>query len=162
MKPPIHAIALAALAALVVLSFGFAALADEEADGLPAGDGKANLVKTCGECHGYEGIRKQRLSRDDWSGKIDEMVTNGAKATDQEFAAILDYLTRNFGKDSKIWVNTAPFSELKAVLQLTNEEADAILAYRKEHGGFKQWSDVRKVPGVDAQKIEAAKDKMAF
>ncbi len=143
-------------------AFCFAATADEAADRLPPGAGKAAFVKTCSECHGFDSIRKQRLSRDDWSEKIDDMVDRGATATNAEFAAILDYLTRNFGKDSKIWMNTAPFGELKAVLKLTNPETDAIIAYRQKNGRFQQWSDVLKVPGVDAKKIEAAKDIMAF
>ena len=87
---------------------------------------------------------------------------NGARATDEEAEVILTYLTENFGKDSKIRMNTAPFGELKAVLKLTNEEGDAIVAWRKQNGDFKEWTDVAKVPGVDAKKIEAAKDKMLF
>jgi competence protein ComEA len=156
MKPWIHAIPLTAV--LLCL----AAAADEDADRLPSGGGKAAVVKTCGECHNYDNIRKQRLSRDDWSDKIGDMEERGAKATDDEFAAILTYLTENFGKDSKIRMNTAPFEELKAVLKLTNEESGAVVEYRKQNGDFKQWSDVLKVPGVDAGKIESAKDRMAF
>jgi competence protein ComEA len=138
------------------------AVADEEADRLPAGTGKAALVKTCGECHGFEGIRERRLSRDEWSDKIGDMVDRGATASDDELAAILSYLTQNFGKESKIQMNTAPFAELKAVLKLTNDEADAVVAFRARNGAFKQWEDVRKVPGVDAKKLQAAKDLMAF
>lgn len=148
-----------ALAATVLC---FTSVADEEADRLPAGPGKPALVKVCGECHGFEGIRKQRLNKDDWSDKIGEMVEHGAKGTDEEMAALLDYLTQTFGKDSRIWMNTAPFSELKAVLKLTNAEADAIIEYRKQNGDFKQWSDVVKVPGLDQKKVETSKDKMAF
>ena len=148
--------------AIAAAAICFAAAADEAAGRLPPGAGKAAFVKTCSECHGYDSIRKQRLSRDDWSEKIDDMVDRGATATNAEFAAILDYLTQNFGKDSKIWINTAPFGELKAVLKLTNPETDAILAYREKNGRFQQWSDVLKVPGVDPRKIEAVKDMMAF
>jgi competence protein ComEA len=150
------------VAALAAVFLGLAVAADDEADRLPAGEGKQTLVKVCGECHGYESIRKLRLSKDDWDQKISDMVVNGARGTDEEMAAILDYLTKTFGPDSKIWVNTAPFSELKAILKLTNEETDALIAYRKQSGPFKQWQDMSKAPGVDAKKLEAAKDKMAF
>jgi competence protein ComEA len=155
-----HRSRLALVLAAAALSIG--AAGDDAADRLPSGAGKPAFVRTCGECHGYDSIRKQRLSRDDWSEKLDDMVDRGAKATGEEFAAILDYLTQNFGADSKIWMNTAPFGELKAVLKLTNDETDAMLAYRQRNGGFRRWTDVLKVPGVDARKIEAAKDKMAF
>jgi competence protein ComEA len=151
-----------AIATLVALSFGFAFAADDEADRLPPGPGRQTLVKVCGECHGYEGIRKLRMSKDDWDQKISDMVVNGAKGTNEELADVLDYLTKTFGPDSKIWVNTAPFSELKAILKLSNEETDALIAYRTKSGPFKSWQDVAKAPGVDPAKVEAAKDKMAF
>jgi competence protein ComEA len=160
MKPLIRRLLVPAVLAATALCF--TSIADEEADRLPAGAGKPALVKVCGECHGFENIRKQRLNKDDWSDKIGEMVEHGAKGTDEEIATLLDYLTQTFGKDSRIWMNTAPFGELKAVLKLTNAEADAIIDYRKQKGDFKQWSDVLKVPGLDAKKIETAKDKMAF
>jgi len=154
-------ISLAMVGAVLFLGLAWAA-DDDEAGRLPAGEGKAALVKVCGECHGYEGIRKLRMTKDDWDQKISDMVTNGARGTDEELAAILGYLTRNFGPDSKIWINTAPFSELKSIIKLTNEETDALIAYRAQSGPFKQWQDVAMAPGLDPKKVEAVKDKMAF
>jgi hypothetical protein len=148
--------------AAAALSVGFLCLADDEEAGLPAGPGKPALIKVCGECHGYSNIRKQRLNKDDWDAKVSEMVERGAKGSDQEMAAILDYLVTQFGPDSKIWMNTAPFGELKGILKLTNEEGDAIVAWRAKNGAFKEFADVLKVPAVDAKKLEAAKEKMAF
>jgi competence protein ComEA len=49
-----------------------------------------------------------------------------------------------------------------AVLGFTVDESKALVAYRTGHDAFKEWSDVAKVPGVDAKKVEAQKDKMAF
>jgi len=158
-NPFIRGTILTAAAAAIL---GFASVADDEADRLPEGAGKQALIKVCGECHGYENIRKLRMSKEDWSQKIDDMVTNGARGTDEELAAILGYLTQTFGPDSKIWVNTAPFGELKSVLKLTNEETDALIAYRAKSGPFKQWEDVAKASGIDPKKLEAAKEKMAF
>jgi len=156
----IRSLAASAVAAVLFLALAFAA--DDDADRLPPGPGKAAVVKVCGDCHGYDDIRKLRLSKDDWNDKLSEMVINGAKASDQELAAILDYLAQTFGPDSKIWVNTAPFAELKSVLKLTNEETDALIAFRSKNGPFKTWDEVAKAPGVDAKKIEAGKDKIAF
>ena len=67
-----------------------------------------------------------------------------------------------FGPDSKINVNTAPLVELKAILGITVQQAQAVVEYRTSKGAFKRWQDVQKVPGIDAQKIEAKKDLMVF
>ena len=52
---------------LAAAACGFAAAQgdDVEANRLPPGAGKALVVRTCGECHGFDPIRKLRLSRDD-------------------------------------------------------------------------------------------------
>ena len=136
--------------------------ADQSGALLPDGPGKETVSRICTDCHDTANIRKLRLPRDQWSDKMDEMVDRGAKGTDQEMAAVLDYLTQNFGPDSKIYVNSAPFSELKAILKLTNEETDAVLAYRKQNGNFQQWRDLLKVAALDGKKIEAKKDLLAF
>ena len=149
-----------ALTASAWLLLGFAI--DESAKRLPDGPGKVAVVKVCGECHATDNFRKLRLNRDDWSEKIGQMVDRGADGSEEELAAVLDYLERNFGPDSKIWVNTAPLTELKSILKLSNEEAQAVIDYRAQKGNFSQWTDLLKVPGVDAKKIEDKKDAMAF
>src|ERR1017187_1514218 len=134
----------------------------EEAKALPAGAGKEVVVKVCLNCHGTGHFRGQRLSQDDWSDKVYDMIDRGAKANDDEVTAVVAYLTKNFGKDSKVLVNTAPLVELKSVLGLTVAESEAVLAYRKDHPAFKEWRDLLKVPGIDPGKVEANKDLMAF
>ena len=134
----------------------------EEAKALPAGPGKELVVKVCLECHGAGHFRGQRLSQDDWSDKVYDMVDRGAKANDDEITAVAAYLAKNFGKDSKVLVNTAPLVELKSVLRFTVAESEAVLAYRKDHPAFQEWRDLLKVPGIDPDKVEAGKDLMAF
>jgi competence protein ComEA len=141
---------------LVLGSRAFAA--DEEAKLLPEGPGKELVGRMCFECHGAGNFRKVRLSRDAWSEQVADMVDRGAQGTEAELTAVVDYLTQNFGKDSKINVNTAPFGELKNVLGLSVKEAQAVIDYRDANGKFKTWQDLQKVPGVDAQKIEAQKN----
>jgi len=151
------------LAILLTMAAGLMAAADDDdAKKLPEGQGKAAVMKACFSCHGSGNFRKARLTKDEWSDQVADMVDRGAQATDQEVAAIIDYLAQNFGKDSKIWVNTAPFSELKNVLQLTVKEAQAVSDWRDQNGSFKSLEDLKKVPGVDAAKIEAKKDRIAF
>ncbi len=148
------------LAAFACLTPGFAA--DASAKLLPDGPGKDAVAKVCSECHATDNIRKLRLSHDDWSEKIGDMVDRGAEGTEEELAAVLDYLTRNFGPESKILVNTAPLTELKSILKLSNEEAQAVVDYRKQNGNFTHWTGLLKVPGIDGKKLEARKDLMAF
>jgi len=135
---------------------------EEEAAKLPQGAGKDAVVKACFSCHGAGNFRKARLTKDEWSDQVADMMDRGAQATDAEVASIVDYLAQNFGKESKVWVNTAPFEELKNVLKLTVKETQAVLDWRDRNGSFKSLDELKKVQGVDAGKIETKKDVIAF
>jgi competence protein ComEA len=158
--PQIRACLTAAAFYLVLGNFAFAA--DEEAKLLPDGPGKDLVGRICFDCHGAGNIRKVRLSRDDWADQVADMADRGAKGSEAELAAVVEYLTQNFGKDSKINVNTAPLVELKTVLGLSVKECQAVIDYREANGKFHSWQDMQKVPGVDGAKIEAKKDLIAF
>jgi competence protein ComEA len=136
--------------------------ANEDAKLLPDSPGKEIVVRLCTECHGPENFRKVRHDKDEWTDSVGDMVDRGAKGTPAELAAVVDYLAQNFGADSKVNVNTAPLQELKAQLDFTVPEALAVIAYRQNHGSFKEWRDLLKVNGLDAQKVEAKKEKMGF
>jgi competence ComEA-like helix-hairpin-helix protein len=141
---------------------GWAAGDDEEARNLPGGAGKDAVVKVCLSCHGAGNFRQLRLNKDGWSDKVADMVDKGAEASDAEVAAVIGYLAEQFGPDSKINVNTAPFQELKAVLKLTAKETQAMVDYRQEKGRFQAVAEMEQIPGVPAEKIEAAKERIAF
>lgn len=155
---PGKALAIAMAAAFCLL----AQTADEDAKALPEGSGREVTGRVCINCHDSSNFRKLRLDRDEWEREVGLMVDNGAKATDDELAAVVDYLVENFGPTSKIHVNTAPIGEIKAVLGLTAAQAVAVVDYRQANGDFKTWQDLLKVPQMDAQKIEAKKDLLAF
>ena len=148
------------LAALAPLAFSFQA-ADDGAD-LPAGAGRDTVAKVCIDCHSASNFRKMRLSEDDWWEKIGDMVDRGAKADDAQQKEIVAYLVQNFGKDSKVYINTAPHNELMSVLGFSLDESKAVVAYRADHGAFKSAADLAKVPGIDSGKVDAQKDKMVF
>jgi len=136
--------------------------AGDDAKFLPEGPGRDAVAKVCLECHGASNFRKVRLDRDEWWDQVNEMLDRGAKGTDEEMAAVVEYLAQNFGKESKVRVNTAPLAELRAVLGFTVEESKAVIAYREEKGSFHEWRDLLKVPSLDAKKIEEKKDRMTF
>ena len=135
---------------------------DDEVKALPDSPGKDVVVKVCITCHAAASFRKFRLTEDGWWAKVSEMVEFGAKADDKQQEAIVGYLATNFGKDAKVNVNTAPQSEFIVVLRIPSADSQKIVDYRADHGNFHEWRDLLKVPGVDAAKVEAAKDKMAF
>ena len=41
-------------------------------------------------------------------------------------------------------------------------QAAAIIQYREKNGNFKSIEDLKKVPGIDVDKIEAKKDRLTF
>jgi competence protein ComEA len=139
-----------------------AVAADDDAKLLPESPGKDVIVRTCLECHDAASFRKKRLNRDAWTETVGQMVDQGADATSDEQTTIIEYLVHNFGPDSKVRINTAPFSEIRMVLGFTNEETKAIIAYRDQHGDFKELRDLLNVPGVDSKKVEAKKEMLAF
>ncbi len=135
---------------------------DQDAKRLPDGHGKDLVVRTCLQCHGSANFRKARENRAEWAGTVADMIDRGAKGTDDEFEIVLDYLSQNFGPDSKVNVNTAPLEELKSILGLTEDESKSVIAWRDANGPFREWQDLQKVAGIDAKKIEAKKNWIAF
>ena len=131
---------------------------------LPDGPGRAETEKVCKSCHDLERSVSRRQDRDGWQATLTKMVALGTKATDQEFAVILDYLTKHFPAEEvpPVNINEAPAIELESRLSLRRSQAAAIIAYREKRGKFKSIEDVKKVPGIDAAKIEAKKDRIVF
>jgi len=130
---------------------------------LPDAPGKDTLLRVCGGCHGAEIVLGKRLSRDGWNQIVVTMIQRGAQGTDDEFSEIVDYLSNNLSPDSdKINVNKATAPQLQSALDLTAKEAEAIVSYRDGKGGFKTMDDLKKVPGLDAAKIDARKTKVVF
>jgi competence protein ComEA len=125
----------------------------------PDGPGKAALFKVCSDCHGAESAVGQLKTREEWSQTLDEMAANGAQGTDEEWNQILDYLDRNF---SLILVNKADAKQLANTLDLPQPTAESLVKYRDEHGRFSNIEDLKKVPGLDAAKVEARKDRFVF
>ena len=99
-----------------------------------------------------------------WQQTMNKMVAFGMKATEQETSAVLEYLVKNFPAEEvpKINLNKAKAIELESGLSLKRSQAAGIIQYRDKHGDFKSIEDLKKVPGVDFDKIEAKKDRLTF
>jgi competence ComEA-like helix-hairpin-helix protein len=131
-------------------------------DAFPDGPGKDVTVRVCGTCHPPERGAAVKLTRGGWKDVIAKMVALGAKGTDAELTAVLDYLSANFkGEAAKpINLNTAPAIDLESVAGLLRKESAALIAYRTKHGPCKTLEDLKKVPGVDFRKIDRRRDRL--
>ena len=66
----------------------------------PAAGAREAFLKVCGGCHPVDTVTSQRRSRAQWQESINSMVTRGAKGSNDELAAILDYLATQYGPAS--------------------------------------------------------------
>ena len=126
--------------------------------------GKAEAERICIQCHEFARSVAPRQDRAAWQATMDKMVALGAKGTQKDFDAIVDYLAKTYPGEEvpKIKVNEARAIELESGLSLTRSQAAAIIQYRTRNGAFKSIEDLKKVPGIDAAKIEARKDRLLF
>ena len=147
--------------AFVVVALACAARAAGQ-DSFPDGPGKDITVRVCGACHSASRSAAVRLTRGGWQDVIAKMVTLGAKGSDTDLAAVLDYLSANFkGEAPKpVNMNTARAVDLESVAGLLRKEAAALIAYRTKHGPCKTLQDLKRIPGVDFRKIERRRDRL--
>ena len=80
---------------------GLPALADESRVTLKDGSGKQVVEANCVMCHSLDYIPMNSvfLDRKGWEASVNKMVkVMGAPISDQDAAAIVDYLASNYGK----------------------------------------------------------------
>jgi competence protein ComEA len=117
------------------------------------------VERICSTCHELDTAVGARHTRAEWRALVDAMVNRGATATDEEVAAIIEYLATDVGL---VNVNKAAAEEIAAVLDIPSGQAAAIVRYRAEHGEFKDLAGLKSVPGVEATVLEERKDRIAF
>src|SRR5580698_11560837 len=84
-----------------------------QAQDLPQGKGKDVLESVCGACHGTDLVAARRATKEGWSYLVDDMVSRGASATNEQIATIIDYLAKNLGQ---VNVNKGKSEEIASVL----------------------------------------------
>ena len=127
---------------------------------LPAGAGKDTLIRVCSKCHSPDNVIANGQDREGWENTITKMAGFGAVGTDDDFTAILDYLVKNF--PGTINVNKATAAQLESGLGLSTAEAEGVIQYREKNGDFKSIDDLKKVPDLDAKKLDAKKARLSF
>ena len=121
--------------------------------------GRAVLEKVCSACHEASQVDGGLRTPGDWADVLNTMVSFGATGTDAQFAEITAYLLRNLGKAN---VNTTPAKELAPILDVTVPVAEAVVKYRTDNGPLKTIEDLKKVEGIDGEKLEARKSRLMF
>src|SRR5450432_2592013 len=140
----VRAILLAAGLWIGVIQSPAAAQSNEQQP--PPGPAKDKLVKLCSGCHEVDLVAARRHTKTEWQGVMEDMVARGADGSEEELALVVEYLNKNLGKIS---VNSVKAKELEEGLKISEHDAQAIVAWREQHGKFKSLEEVRKVPGVD-------------
>jgi competence protein ComEA len=136
----------------------------------PDGPGKDAFVRICSACHGAQIVMDKGLTEDGWTQVVLNMVERGAQGSEEDFGTIVAYLSKNYppktastaATAAKVNVNKASADDITKGLDLAPKDAQAIVAYREQNGLFKTFDELRKVPGVDAAKIDAKKDLVTF
>lgn len=131
---------------------------------LPEGPGREETEKLCSDCHELARSISLRQDRDGWKATINKMISLGATATEQEISAALEYLSTHYPAQAlpPLNVNTGKAIDFETRLSLRRSQAAAIIQYRNVHGSFKSIEDLKKVPGVDREKIDAKRNVLAF
>ena len=131
---------------------------------LPEGSGRAETERLCKQCHELARVTSLHQDSDAWGATMAKMKAFGMKSSDSDYALVLDYLSKHFPAEDvvKINVNTASAIELESGLSLRRSQSAAVIAYRKKNGPFKSLEDLKKVPLIDAAKIDEKQDRITF
>src|SRR4051812_22740717 len=127
----------------------------------PAQDPKLEkaFLRVCSDCHEPERAFEAKRTRGDWESILEKMIEKGATGTDQDFELVLQYLLSQSGM---VNVNQSTPEDIALVLGISAKESEAIVAFRKQNGNFKNFEALAKVPNVDAAKLEQHKDAVIF
>jgi competence protein ComEA len=123
-------------------------------------EAKKVFENVCGQCHDLGLTTNHRATHDEWMELVQRMAEKGASASDDQYFAIVDYLTRNYGP-AKLNVNQAGAADLAGFFSISQTDAEALVKYRGANGNFKSVDDLLK-SGADRKKIEAKKDAIEF
>lgn len=119
----------------------------------------ANFQKICGTCHEIKQVTARRQTKSAWQGVVEDMVARGAEGSEEDMAAIVQYLAANFGR---LNVNTATAEQIQKTLGFTDVEAKAIVAYRQQNGKIENYEALQKVPGIDAEKLRQKRGWISY
>ncbi|WP_198137531.1 helix-hairpin-helix domain-containing protein [Terriglobus sp. TAA 43] len=106
----------------------------------------------------------KRQDKSGWQETVTKMQGYGLVADDADLKRIIDYLAANLPAEAilKLNVNTATRIDFESLLSVKRSVAAAIIEYRDKNGGFKSIDELKKVPGVDADVVDAKKNSLTL
>ena len=120
--------------------------------------GEEVFLNRCGTCHATERALVAPRTRKGWEAVTAEMVNNGMQLETGELEPMLAFLTEQHGL---VNVNAANAADLVA-FGLSKKDGDTIVSYRTDHGPFADFAALRAVPGLDVDRLEAVRARLAF
>jgi competence ComEA-like helix-hairpin-helix protein len=147
------------MAGAVLLTLGSTHAQESSSDAAADTARKQTFERVCGACHDVDTALGGRRTRAEWNATIEAMVSQGARATDEELKQIATYLTTNFGV---VNVNKASAEEIEVVLAVAAKQAEEIVRSRGEQGDFTSLESLTRVAGIDASWVEQRKNRIAL
>ena len=89
------------IAASILFTAAAFAAGQRDAADLPEGDGKKILESACTSCHDLGEVKKFKgyYTKENWQDIVTTMVKYGAPVKDDQIPVLVEYLTKNFGKN---------------------------------------------------------------
>lgn len=119
---------------------------------------KATFEAVCSTCHDAATATTTLRTRQEWAEVLDMMVSFGASASEEQMLQVARYLGRRYGR---VNVNRAPADDLVFVLDVTPEQAEAIVTYRSSTR-ITSADALKAVPGLTAEKVAAVRTRLQF
>ncbi len=85
---------------------------------LPPGEGHDTTKKLCSTCHGTDVFARQRHTKEKWNQILDNMVSKGMEASDDDLEKMADYLGAHLGPESPV---PAPSGQAAATTPASGE-----------------------------------------
>jgi mono/diheme cytochrome c family protein len=117
------------------------------------------LTTLCGSCHTRGSILATHRSKQDCEEVLEWMIDEGAVMSDDEFDQMMGYLSVRYGR---VDINAAPAEDIRHVLELTQVQAERIVAARTGGQRFAAVKDVAEAAGVPADFVEARKERIGW
>lgn len=153
----------------ILLALSFTAAADElplsetNLENLSAEDyfeaGAQVVGEVCTMCHDIGVATSNRMTPGQWEFIVSDMIARGASATPEQEEFIPRFMAWAMGKVS---VNSAPASDLALVIGVPMSQAEAIVAYRTEHGNFANVEALKQVPGINTAMVNQQQAALLF
>jgi|GEM_PF-1649003 len=152
---------------LVVFSFASVAddlpLSETNLENLSAEEyfnaGAQVVGQVCTLCHDIGTATSSRMTPGQWEFVVSDMLARGASATPEQKEFIPKFLAWAMGKVS---VNSASASDLALVIGIPDSQAQAIVAYREEHGDFSDLESLKQVPGISSAVLDQQSAGLLF